>query len=491
MKILVAMMKHETNTFSPVPTRLEDFGPGGPLLGRAAYETFRGSGFSMAGLIDAAEQAGAEIETPIAARALPSAPVQHEAFEHVSAVICEAVAKGCDALFLDLHGAMVTERFEDGEGELLERIRRLAPSLPIAVALDLHGNVTRRMVANCTTLVGYKTYPHLDMVETGRRAGDLLLASMRGELRPVLDYIRVPLLPSMVRMATAEGAMRDLVAAAVQAEQEGALAVSVFGGFPLADTADTGLSIVSMTDGDPDKARDICSAIADQAWSRRAEFTVEFEPLEESIARAGQAREWPVLLVDHADNCNTGGTQDTMAVIAEALRQNLTGIAAGPICDPEAVARMIEAGIGARVTLPVGGKVATDCLAAEPLELTGTVRTISDGRYVVSGPVFTGAKIELGRTVVLDTGDLELVVSEGRCEPLDLRMFRFVGIEPTEKKFVIIKSKMQYRPTFGAMAKQVIECNGTGVATMDLTKFTFSRLPSATTYPLADLAEAI
>ncbi len=477
MKILVAMMEHETNTFSPLPTRLEEFGPGGPLVGAAAYETFRRSGFSIAGLLEVAEAAGAEVETVIAANAAPARAVAQDAFEHIAGAICAAVSRGCDALFLDLHGAMVTEGVDSGVGELLSRLRRIAPDLPIAVALDFHGNMSDAIVRNATTLVGYKTYPHLDMVETGRRAGQLLLEAMAGRIRPTLAWERCPVLPSMLRQGTAEEPMKGLIEMAKRAEAAGALAVSVFGGFPLADTPEAGISVVAMTDGDERRAREICREIAAAAWERRRDFVVAFEPLAASIARAKAFAEGPVLLVDHADNCNSGGTQDTMTVIAEALRQGLEGIAAGPVCDPEAVARMVEAGVGAEVTLPVGGKVKSDAVATDaPLTLTGTVRTISDGRFVVRGPVFTGTRVALGRTVVLDTGPLQLVVSEGRVEALDLAQFRFVGIEPTEKRYVVVKSKMQYRPTFGAMARHIVECNGTGVSSMDLAQFRFAKV---------------
>ena len=477
MRILVAMMEHETNTFSPLPTRLEDFGPGGPLEGRAAYDAYRNSGYSVAGLLDLAESEGAEVETVIAANAAPARAVAQDAFEYIADRICRAVNEGCDALFLDLHGAMVTEGYPSGEGELLTRLRRIAPDLPIAVALDFHANLSDGIIQNATTLVGYKTYPHLDMVETGRRAGQLLLDTMAGRIRPTLAWERSPVLSSMLRQATAEEPMKGLIAMAKRAELDGALAVSVFGGFPLADTPEAGIGVVAMTDGDATRAREICREIAGAAWDRRQEFVVPFEPLAASIARAKELGTGPILLVDHADNCNSGGTQDTMTVIAEALRQGLDDIAAGPICDPEAVAKMVAAGVGAQVTLPIGGKVKSTAVAIDgPLTLNGTVRLISDGRFVVRGPVFTGTRVALGRTVVLDTGPLQLIVSEGRTEPLDLAQFRFVGIEPTEKRYVIVKSKMQYRPTFGAMAKHVIECNGTGVSSMDLSQFTFKNV---------------
>jgi len=289
----------------------------------------------------------------------------------------------------------------------------------------------------------------------------------------------------MLLMATAQTPMKDLMASARQAEADGALAVSVFSGFPLADAPHSGLSVIAMTDNDQAGAEAICNRISDQAWSLREHTYKPFEPLSDSIARAKAMTDFPVVLVDHADNCNSGGSQDTMTVIAEALRQGLTGIAAGPILDPEAVATLVAAGVGATVTLKVGGKIKAPSVRmdSQPLKLTGRVRTISDGRFVVRGPVFTGSQIALGRTVVLDTGPLELIVCEGRVEPLDLAMFRFVGIEPTEKRYVVVKSKMQYRPTFGAMAKHIVECNGSGAATMDLACFDFRKVERPV-YPL-------
>ena len=388
------MMEHETNTFSPIPTRLQDFGPGGPLLGQAACDAYRTSGYSIAGLLEVAEASGANVKTIIAANAAPGAAVENEAFEYIAEKICGAVANGCDALFLDLHGAMVTQQFDSGEDELLRRLRELTPDLPIGVAFDFHGNMTERTVKSCTTLVGYKTYPHIDMVETGRRAGSLLLEAIAGRIKPTLAYRRTPILGNMLLMGTAQTPMKDLMASTKQAEAEGALAVSVFSGFPLADVPHAALSVIAMTDNDPTGAETICSRISEQAWSLREHTYKPFEPLAQSIARAKAMTEFPVLIVDHADNCNSGGSQDTMTVIGEALRQGLTGIAAGPILDPEAVAALVEAGVGSTVTLAVGGKIAAPSARIEkaPLELTGRVKTISDGRFVVRGPVFTGSQ---------------------------------------------------------------------------------------------------
>ena len=478
MKIIAAMIAHETNTFSPIPTRLADFSHGGPLYGDEAHAYVKANGRAVAGMIAAAEEAGAMVRVAVAGNAKPARAVDADAFETMSTALCDAVRQGCDAVFLEMHGAMVTTHLDDGEGELLARVRAAAPGIPIAVALDLHGNVSPRTIENCTTLVGYKTYPHIDIVETGRHAAQSLLEALHGRTRPFLAHAHCGIMPNMLRMATDSGPMAELVAMARQQEARGALAVSVFGGFPLADCPFTGMSVVAMVDGDPARARAICDSIRQAAWQRREAFQMVLEPLDTTMRRAAAFTGGPVLLVDHADNCNSGGTQDSMDVIEAALRHGLDGIAAGPIADPAAARRLVEAGVGAEVEMPIGG--ATDLAAVGgsrgPLVLRGRVACVSDGRFTVQGPVFTGQQVALGRTAVLDTGRLKLVVSEGRCEPLDLAMFRFVGIEPTERRYLIIKSKIQYRATFGVIASHVLDCNGAGFASVDHTRFRYRKI---------------
>ncbi len=478
MKIVCAVIAHETNTFSPIPTRLTDFFNGGPLYGDEADAFLKGSGRAVAGMIAAAEAAGDVVRVAVAGSAQPARAVDADAFETMSSALCDAVRDGCDAVFLEMHGAMVTTHLDDGEGELLARVRAVAPGIPIAVALDLHGNISPRTIENCTTLVGYKTYPHIDIVETGRHAAQSLLDAMQGRRRPTLAYAHCGIMPNMLRMATDSGPMAELIAMARAEEERGALAVSVFGGFPLADCPFTGMSVVAMTDGDQARARAICDTIRRAAWDRRDAFQMAFEPLDVTMRRAAALAAGPVLLVDHADNCNSGGTQDSMDVIAAALRHGLDSITAGPIADPEAARHLVEAGVGAEVELPVGGctdltEVGGSC---GPLVLRGRVTRVSDGRFTVRGPVFTGQQVALGRTAVLDTGRLKLVVSEGRCEPLDLAMFRFVGIEPADQRYLIIKSKIQYRPTFGAIASHVLDCNGAGFASLDHTRFRYQKI---------------
>jgi len=482
VKFVIAQMQHETNTFSPVPTPWEAFGKEGPSLGKAAYAATKGTRVPMAAYLDLAEAAGAEIVTPLAAWANPSGPVDGKAYDRFCDLIGEAVAKGCDAVFLDLHGAMVVaDRTDDGEGTLLQMLRKSAPRTPIAVSLDLHANVTDQMVRNCDAIAGYKTYPHVDGYEAGQLAGSILLRYMKGEVKPVMAWGNVPLLAQTLRQNTDESPMKDCVDAARAAEKDGLLAATAFGGFQQADIRDAGLSVVTVADRDQRKAEQACKAILDIAWRDRDQFIYRGEPLQHAIARAkGLAAEsgGPILLLDHADNCASGATQDTMYVLKEALRQELSDIAVGPVRDPEAVDSMIRAGVGAKITLKLGGKMDMPAikLKGQPLELTGVVRAITDGEYTITGPQFQGMRCYMGRTAVLDTGVAEIVVTERNQEPWDRGVFTSVGIDPARKRFLLLKSRMYFRPVFLPIAKGMVFCDSLGVGSSDWTLFDFKKL---------------
>jgi len=488
MKILLARMNHETNTFSPVPTPLKSFGDEGPLYGQAAYDASKGTRTAIAAFIDLAEQAGHEVVVAITATANPSGRVAAEAYTHITDTIIAAAA-GCDAVMLDLHGAMVAENAEDGEGALLARVRAVLPHAPIAVALDLHGKMTPEIANNADVVVSFKTYPHIDMYETGEHAGRLLLDMIAGRSKPVIAWRRLPLLEHTLRSRTDVGAMHEAVQMAKKAEQSGLLGVSVLAGFSLADIAAPCISVVAVADGDQQAAERTVDEIANFIWANRDGFVYQSELLSQSIARAQLEADKPgakpVLLLDHGDNCMSGGTCDDMNVLHEALAQGLTDIIVGPICDPEAVAQMIAAGVGATITVKVGDKVALTQLGITPVSrtLTGTVARITDGEYVITGPTYTGQRIRMGRTVRLDCEQAQVMVTETPQEHWDLGIFEHIGIDPTKHRFVLLKSRMYCRPVFVPISKAVVECDGGGVTSSDYSRFPFHKV-NRPVYPL-------
>ena len=478
MKLVIAEMMHETNTFSPVPTDWARFEGWGAHCGADVERAFADAAVRVAAYIRLAREAGAAYVTPVAAEAMPSGPVAADAYERMCAPILEAVAAGCDAALLHLHGAMVTETTDDGAGALLERMRAIAPELPIAVTCDLHCNLTAKMVENCTALIGYKTYPHVDSYEVALHIGGVLLRGLAGEVRPVMAWDRRPLLAQTLRMGTDDSPMRELMAMTRVAEADGALAATVFGGFPLADIADAGLSAVVVTDGDADAARICTEWLLDAAWERRADFVYRGEPLDAALDRAAALDDGPILLLDHADNTGSGGTQDVMRVIEAVIARGLEDVAVAAVWDPQAVAAMTAAGVGAPITLDLGGKTAMPAIGREgmPLTVSGRVGALSAGEWVVRGPMFTGTRVSTGPTARLDTGAVQIVVVSLHHEPWDLGIFEIAGIEPAAARYLVLKSRIHYRAGFAPIAKHTITCDGEGVTTSDNASLDFKRV---------------
>src|SRR5215204_138980 len=400
------MMMHETNTFSPLPTPIESFSRAGALAGPSAIKESEGTNTSLGGFIEVARKAGAEFTVPMAASAHPSGLVTRAAYEQMTTAIVDEVKKGCDAVLLALHGAMVAEHYDDGEGELLNRLRKIAPDVPIAVALDFHTQMTDAMIKGASIITGYRTYPHIDMADTARRSGRTLMRMLAGEVEPLLNKI------------------------------------------------------------------------LDAAWEKREGFLFHPEPLSVQVARAKSLDGGPIVMADHGDNTASGGTQDVMSVIEEAMKQGLEDACAGPICDPASVEQMIKAGVGAEVTLELGGKIDMPAmgLKGKPLKVTGKVKAITDGQFVVTGPMATGTTARMGRTAVLDTGKMQIVVSERRAEPYDLGVFTHCGIDPRRKKYVLIKSRQHFRAGFEPIAKHIVMCDGDGCTASDLKLFKYTKV---------------
>lgn len=496
-RFVIALIKHETNTFSPIATPLSAFGHGnGPTYGEEARAAFAGSNTPFAAFLDIARREGALAVTPVAAESWPSNMATRATFEALLQPLEEAVRAGCDACFLDLHGAMVVEGCDDAEGQILRRLRRIRPELPIAVTLDYHTNLSPDMVANASVITGYKTYPHVDMYESGLLAGDILARSLRGQARPVMAWGWLPLVSSVMRHAPEDGPSGEILAYARAMETSGrVLAATLLPGFAHADTPYTGVSAVVVADAGADAeaaqaaAQEVCERMLAIAWERRAEYVFHPQPLQQSVARAralGASRQnGPILLIDHCDNCGSGGSQDVMLVVEEILRQELDDVAIAPIRDPQSVARMVEAGIGGNVNLELGGKTDMPAigLPGRPLALAGRVRNITDGEIVFTGPMYTGLKSHLGRTAVLDTGRAQIVVTERHHEPFDLVIFRHCGIEPTKKKFIMLKSRIHYRAGFKPIAAHIVECAGAGVTNADLSVYRYRKL-TRPIYPL-------
>ena len=477
MRFFIGMLAHETNTFSSIPTDRRQFEARDLRYGGELLEAYRDTGTCLGGMIGAAALHGIALAPSLAAAASPAGRVSKEFYaEARDRLLADVGGAGrLDGVLLDLHGAMVVDGIDDGEGDLLAAVRAAIGPLPMAVTLDLHANVTPAMVRAATLLHGYKTYPHVDMDARGREATERLRDVVAGRLRPTVAFRQPALLPPIAGQATARGPMRRLYDLADAMEgRPRVITVSIFAGFPLADIRDAGLSIYVATDGDQALADTLADELAETAWTHRREFLHTALPIEAAVARAMAADGRPIVLADIADNTGGGAAGDTTGILRELLRVGATDTTVACIWDAAAAAACAAAGVGATVTVEVGGKV--DPSHGPPLALTGRVGAVSDGRFVHRGPMFRGLAGRLGPTAVLEVGGVKVILITYRWQTLDPEMIRFVGIDPARERILVVKSSIHYRAAFEPIAHEVIEVDAPGLSSSNLSRFTFTNV---------------
>src|SRR5918993_3771837 len=485
MRIVTGGIAQETNTFQRELTTLADFQrPGfGTIVRGQQLLDLEGTGTVYGGAIAEAKRLGVELIPTTYGAVMPGGRVTREAFDTLRDEIVAGIrgALPVDGVLLVLHGAMALEDHDDAEGLLLAAVREVVGSdVPIVAPLDLHTNLSQAMIDEADALVGYKEYPHIDMPETGAHALRLLVGAVRGETRPAMAHVNLPLIVANQAMVTTwQSPLKRAIDRAREFEQRpGVLAATVLGGFPFADVPFTGVATIVVTDDDPALARRYADKLAAICWARRDEFTIRPTPVADAIAEAMAAPAGSVyVLADIADSGASGTAGDGTTVLQGLLDAGARSAAVAQIMDREAVATCVAAGVGSTVTLGVGGR--HDRLHGPPVEVTGTVRLIHEGSFPLAGPMGAGTIASRGRTVVLEIGGrdgIELQLTELRGHPHDLNYFRAFGIEPTERRILVLKSAAHFRAAFEPIATKVIEVDAPGISSPNLTTFPYQRL---------------
>lgn len=468
--VLIGGISQESNTFSGETADRTEFQTKSECFGQEIREELRGTNTEPGGIIDVAEEEDVELIYSLYAHGGAGGPVERETYEFYAEHIldaAEAHRDEIDGVILPQHGALVAEHVDDADGELVERVRdQVGPDVPIVVTIDPNGNVSDRFVDLADAIVAYETTPHVDMGDTGRRGMLLLVRAMRGDVDPVMHVERPPVIPSAVKSTTLEPPLADIAALAREYEtREDILKFNVCQGFWTADVPHMGFSIVAVTDGQEDLARESALEVATSVWDRREEFIEETVTAGEAVRQARElvaergTEDGPVVIAEMHDNPGGGKPADGTKVLRALLDQGATNAGFAILRDPEAVAACVEAGVGKRVTLTLGGKTADATEFGDPIErLDGYVKAITDGHYRNTGPMKTGAMNDLGRAIRLQCGDadLEVVVTENRVQPWDAEVFRHVGIQPKRLDVVAVKSAVHYRADFGPMASEFI-----------------------------------
>jgi len=485
-RVLIASFKHDTNTFSNQPADLAAYESRTLVRGAAVRETHAGTRVEMAAYFDAADAHGWEVVTPVSANATPSGPVSEECFETVVGEILASVdADGpFDAVLLALHGAMVTSHLEDGDGELLRRLRaKVGPDVSIGVSLDLHANVTQTMARNSDVMIAFRTYPHIDGYETAEKVAARIEGILNGNSRPTTTVAQGAMLDGVDHgRTTAPGPMLDVLAMAdaIAAREEGVLDITVNAGFPWADIHDAGPSVMVVGEGTNPRYKEIADELIAEIWRRREEITIAPVTPDTAMARlaelgGGDSGDGPVVLADFADNPGGGGYGDATVLLGAMIEADLRDAAFTTLYDPEAAAECVAAGEGAELDLALGGKI--DPAYGAPLQVRATVKQVTDGVFRFESLMAKGSLAEMGPCARVGVGGIDICISSCRGQALDRQHFRHFGVDPEAKSILAVKSAQHFRAAFEPIAREVIVVDGGGgLTSRDYRSLTYTRV---------------
>jgi microcystin degradation protein MlrC len=482
-RVLSAEFIHESNTFKKGLTELDDFRAATLLDGPEAVVALGDANTEIAGFLDASRRFGWTLDHVISAHAYPSGSVSREAFDYVAGRIVAAAGRAkYDGIILGLHGAMVPEFVDDGEGELLARLRAVVgPAVPIAVTLDLHALASAAMVELADAYVSYKTYPHVDMRVAGRHAGRILDAAMRGIARPKTLRVHLPMLEEINSGRSDIPVTAALYAdAAAHEAEDGILAVSINAGFAEADASILGPTVLVTYDaakaGTEIRAAAIAEGLAGRIWDNRFNKAENYLTVEAAaaLARAHRPAKGPLIIADYADNPGAGAYGDATALLAALIDTGATETVVAPFCDPEAAATLHAHQEGDTVRLMLGGKNDPE-FGGGPLDLQGTIIRLADGRYRGDGPVLGGIDCSFGPTAVFRVGGIDVLVVSAPEQAIDLMQLRTFGIAPERCRALALKSMQHFRAAFEPIADRVVVCDSGALATPTATKRPYRR----------------
>jgi microcystin degradation protein MlrC len=481
-RIAVGGVHHETNSFIPTRTDFAYFASHRdrpPLVrGPDVLKWLTNTSFGLSGFLEVMADKH-EILPLLWTSGGAGGTVTRDAFERITAELVGSLSREMpvDAVYLDLHGAMVTEDFEDGEGEMLRRLRAaLGPHVPIVISLDYHANVTPRMVECTDGLVGYYTYPHIDREKTGRRAAKVLSTILERGQPGGRALRKIPFLIPLNFQSTLVQPSKQIVESSERGEGGDVLNVSYLAGFPPADLYDCGPSVIVHAYSQ--ELADLrADALANEIAAVEAEFLQPLYSVEEGVKKAiGIAKDAnrPVILADTQDNPGCGGTADTTGVLAELIRQGATKAVVGILCDPEAAEAAHRAGEGGKITVALGGKYGP--AGVKPYDGEFFVTRLGDGVMVSTGSTIRGRKLELGKMALLTIGGVSVVVSSKRMQAYDPGLFRHVGVEPKDQKILALKSAVHFRADFEPISEEVLVVLAPGGHIVDPTQYPYQRL---------------
>lgn len=470
--IAIGGIMHESNTFCETPT---DYAAFSQTISRYLLDAWAETHHEMTGFIQGASQYNYTVYPTIMASATPAGPVTDDAFDRLTEILIQHLkaAPKHEGLLLALHGAMVTESYPDGDGEVLRRLRdAFGRDLPIVVTLDQHVNVSEQMVAESTAIVIYKTTPHIDQRQRGLQAAQLMMRILEDGITPTQALGKPPMILNILYHVTSAEPMRSILNAAKALEQDpNVLAASIGLGYPYADVHEVGPSAVVVTDNNPQLAQEEADRLSDMLWGIHDQLTLDLPDAAQAVNQAISSEKHPVILVEMGDNIGGGSPGDSTFILAELIKQDASGFVV-VVYDPEGVESCIQAGIGGDVSLQVGGKM--DNMHGDPVSISGKVRLIHDGQYIETEPRHGGQRYHnQGLTAVVTLGDSSVVLTSRRQTPFSLQQLYSLGIDPKSMRMIVVKAAVAYRAAYEPIAGEIIEVDTPGLTAVNPLHFEY------------------
>lgn len=474
--IAIGGIMHESNTFSKVPTDRAAFKAGRLIFGNDILDMWGDAHHEIGGFIEGASVYDWDLHPTLMAAATPAGRVTDAFFNETVTELIQRIQSvpNLDGVLLALHGAMVVESYPDGDGEVLRRMRRaLGADFPIISTLDHHTNVSEQMVAESTALVIYKTNPHIDQRQRGIQAAEILMHTVRGEIKPTQTLAKPPMIFNILHQYTNVEPMRPILQEAAQLEtRPNVLAANIAAGYPYADVHEIGPAAVVVTDNDPQLAQTEAEQLSNRLWNVRDQLEINLLDAAAAVAQAIESEAPPVILVEMGDNIGGGSPGDSTFILSELVRQK----AGGFVCilyAPQEVEACIRAGVRGEVNLTVGGK--SDELHGSPVPIRGRVRLIHDGYYEETEPRHGGQRYQdQGITAVVEIEEkTQIVLTSKRQVPFSLHQLFSLGIDPRGMKHIVVKAAIAYRAAYEPIAGKIIEVDTPGLTAVNPLHFTY------------------
>jgi len=439
MRVAIGALMHEADIFSPVKTTLKSCQESYLLFGEEIINFHKGKETELGGMINVASQEKISLIPTVATYPLPGGRVTNKAYNFLREEILNRIAKAgkIDGVLLALHGSMATEDLDDAEGDLLEKLRnQIGSNVYLVATLDFHANVSPKMIRNADVLIGYRTCPHVDHRATGERAAQLIVSLIRGAKKPTMVLEKIPML--IPYSGTFAGPMKQLMDKARQIEKErGVISVSLFQGQYESGMRELGPNIVVVTENNLSLAQEKADQLKKMWWDLKDQFKPPRISLEEAIKRIKMVEEGPLVLSDRGDDPTSGAPGDGTVLLRALIENKVNKAALAAIPDPESVQKAIEVGLGKRVTLNIGGKM--DNVYSKPVEMTGVVKFVSEGRYHGQNPVIPGVEVDMGKAVLFGTDDIDIILTDNRIAAWEPDFLRRFHIDPSKKRVLVIK----------------------------------------------------